>query len=178
MRGIIRGRGFAGRITSARGDGWIVNHTKVQRLWREEGLRVPQRRRRKRHGASTTGAVVRASAPDRVWAVDFQFDVTTTGSRSRSLSIVDEQTRECLDGLVMQSNTAAQLIAELDRIAAERRAYPEVFRCDNGPELACGGMAHWAAGKVGLVFVPPGEPDNYGGTGISSRSTPGCGMSA
>jgi DNA-binding IclR family transcriptional regulator len=55
----------------------VVNHKKVQRLWREEGLRVSQRRRRKRHGTSTAEATVNADAPNRVWAVDFQFDVTT-----------------------------------------------------------------------------------------------------
>jgi hypothetical protein len=59
--------------------GWIVNRKKIQRLWREEGLRVPQRRRRKRHGTTTAPDSVIADAPNRVWAVDFQFDVTTDG---------------------------------------------------------------------------------------------------
>jgi putative transposase len=50
------------------------------------------------------------------------------------------------------------LIAELDRLAAERATYPAVLRCDHGPELACVAMAEWAAGHVGLHFIPPGEP--------------------
>ena len=54
-----------------------MNHKKIQRLWREERPRVPQRRRRKRHGSSTAPDSVVADAPNRVWAVDFQFDVTT-----------------------------------------------------------------------------------------------------
>jgi transposase InsO family protein len=77
-------RGFRPAYHDARGDGWVVNHKKIQRLWREEGLRVPQRRRRKRHGISTAPDPVIADAPNRVWAVDFQFDVTTPGGRSRS----------------------------------------------------------------------------------------------
>jgi hypothetical protein len=58
--------------------------------WREEGLRVPQRRRRKRHGTSTAPATVIADAPNRVWAVDFQFDVTTDGRLIKIVSIIDE----------------------------------------------------------------------------------------
>ena len=74
----------------------MVNHKKIQRLWREEGLRVPQRRRRKRHGSSTVPEPVTADGPNRVWAVDFQFSVTTNGRPIKIVSIVDEHTRECL----------------------------------------------------------------------------------
>ena len=59
--------------------------------------------------------------------------------------------------LVERSLTAGNLIDELDRLAAQR-GYPAVLRCDNGPELACGAMADWAAGQFGLHFIPPGEP--------------------
>ena len=135
-----------------------MNHKKIQRLWREEGLRVPQRRRRKRHGTSTTPVTVVAEPPNRVWAVDFQFDVTTDGRPIKIVSILDEHTRECLGGLVERSITGEHLVAELDRLAAERGTYPAVLRCDNGPELACSAMVEWAAGQVGLHFIPPGEP--------------------
>ena len=74
------------------------------------------------------------------------------------VSIVDEHTRECLGGLVERSVTGEHLIVELDRVAAQRGAYPAVLRCDNGPELACAAMADWASGQVGLHFIPPGEP--------------------
>jgi len=150
--------GFRPAYHDARAEGWIVNHTKIQRLWREEGLRVPQRRRRKRHGTSTAPPTVTADAPNRVWAVDFQFDVTTDGRPIKIVSIVDEHTRECLGGMVERSITGEHLIAELDRLAAERGTFPAVLRCDNGPELACAAMADWAAGQVGLHFIPPGEP--------------------
>jgi putative transposase len=151
-------RGFRPAYHDARGEGWIVNHKKIQRLWRDEGLRVPQRRRRKRHGLSTAADAVTADAPDRVWAVDFQFDVTADGRPIKIVSIVDEHTRECLGGLVERSITGENLIGELDRLAAQRVGYPAVLRCDNGPELACAAMADWAAGQVGLHFIPPGEP--------------------
>ncbi len=91
--------GFRRAYHGARADGWYVNHRRLQRLWREEGLRVPQGRRRKRVGASTTAGVAVADAPNRVWAVDFQFDATTDGSPVKIVSIVDEHTRECLGGL-------------------------------------------------------------------------------
>ncbi len=134
-----------------------MNHKKIQRLWREEGLRVPQRRRRKRLGTSTAADRPLADAPNRVWAVDFQFDATTDGRPIKIVSIIDEHTRECLGGLVERSVTAEALIDELDRLA-QTRGYPAVLRCDNGPELACDAMADWAGERVGLSFIPPGEP--------------------
>ena len=150
-------REFRPAYYEARAEGWVVNHKKVQRLWREEGLRVPQRRRRKRHGATTVGAPA-ADAPDRVWAVDFQFDTTSDGRPIKIVSILDEHTRECLGGLVERSVTGTDLIGELDRVAARRGTYPAVLRCDNGPELVCAAMTQWAAGRVGLHFIPPGQP--------------------
>jgi putative transposase len=141
----------------ARGEGWTVNHKKVQRLWRAEGLRVPQRRHRKRVGSTTAPDTAIADAPNKVWAVDFQFDSTTDGRPVKIVSVVDEHTRECLGGLVERSITADRLIDELDRLAAQR-GYPAVLRCDNGPELACQAMADWADERVALAFIPPGEP--------------------
>jgi hypothetical protein len=89
-----------------------------------------------------------ADAPDRVWAVDFQFDATTDGRPIKMVSIIDEHTRECLGGLVERFITSDILIGELDRLAAHR-GYPAVLRCDNGPELACAAMADWAGARLG-----------------------------
>ena len=129
----------------------------MQRLWRYEGLRVPQRRRRKRVSTSTAPDRPTADAPNRVWAVDSQFDATTDGRPIKFVSIIDENTRECLTNLVDRSVTADVLIDELDRLAM-LRGYPAVLRCDNGPELACEAMAEWAGERVGLSFIPPGKP--------------------
>ena len=70
--------GYRRAYHDARAEGWVVNHKKIQRLWRDEGLRVPQRRRRKRVGSSTVDAPT-ADAPNVVWAVDFQFDADEHG---------------------------------------------------------------------------------------------------
>jgi hypothetical protein len=116
-------RGFRNAYRDARCEGWQVNHKKIQRLWREEGLRVPTKRRRKRLGTSTTENPPKADAPNKVWAVDFQFDATTDGRPIKIASIVDEHTRECPGGLVERNITGEDLTSELDRIAAER-GYP------------------------------------------------------
>jgi hypothetical protein len=116
-----------------------------------------------------------ADAPHRVWAVDFQSDATTDGRPIKIVSIIDEHTRECLGGLVQRSITGENLIAELDCLAAGRGTYPAVLRCDNGPELACVAMADWANSRVGLHFIPPGQP---GATATSNRSTPASATNA
>ena len=97
-----------------------MNHKRIQRLWGEEGLRVPQWRRRKHLGAGTASGLPTADAPNRLWAVDFQFDATTDGRRIKIVSIIDEHIRECLSGLVELSITADVLIDELDRLATQR----------------------------------------------------------
>jgi putative transposase len=160
LRGYARAHprwGYRRAYHDARGEGWTVNRKKLQRLWREEGLRVPQRRRRKRPGISTIDGLPSADAPNRVWAVDFQFDSTTDGRPVKIVSIVDEHTRECLGGLVARSITSENLITELDRLAAGR-GDPAGLRGDNGPELACHAMAGWAGERTGLWFIPPGQP--------------------
>jgi transposase InsO family protein len=85
-----------------RDEGWGANRKKIQRLWREEGLQVPQKtRKRRRVGTSTRPADrLRAERPDHVWALDFQFEQTSDGKILKLLNIVDEHTREELGGLV------------------------------------------------------------------------------
>jgi putative transposase len=89
--------------------------------------------------------------------------VTTDGRPIKIVSIIDEHTRECLGGMVERSITSEHLIDELECVASQRGTYAAVLRCDNGPELACGAMADWASGRVGLHFIAPGEPwrNNY-----------------
>ena len=78
------------------------------------------------------------------------------------MSTLDEHTRECLGGLVERGITGEHLIAELDRLAAERGTYPVVLRCDNGPELACSAMVDWAAGgSVCISFGPVSWRNGY-----------------
>src|SRR3954471_907142 len=83
---------------AVREEGWAVNRKKIQRLWREEGLRVPQRKRKRlRLGDSTVPAKrLRSERPNHVWALDFQFDTTSDGRTLKLLHVVDEHTREAL----------------------------------------------------------------------------------
>jgi transposase InsO family protein len=128
-----------------RREGHAVNRKKIQRLWREEGLRVPARRRkRQRLGHSTTPAErLRAEHPDHVWALDYQFDVTATGRILKLLHVVDECTRESLADLVDHSIDADATVACLDKIVAARATHPEFIRCDNGPELTANALRDW-----------------------------------
>ena len=110
---------------AVREEGWAVNRKKIQRLWREEGLRVPQR-----NGASGCGSAtrpcpparLRAERPNHVWALDFQFDTTSDGRTLKLLHVVDEHTREALGDRVARSIDADRTVARArpDR----RRARP------------------------------------------------------
>jgi putative transposase len=111
----------------------------VQRLWREEGLRVPQRKRKRRRLGESTVPVkrLRAERPIQVWAFDFQFDQTADGRVLKLLNIVDEFTREALVMLVERSIDADRTVAILERLVAERGA-PEADSGRNGvAEIAC-----------------------------------------
>ena len=105
--------------------GWQINRKRVQRLWREEALRVPvQRRKRRRVGNSTVPAKrLVAEHPDHVWAIDFQFDQTADGRILKLLHVVDEFTREALAIECRRRIDADATVAVLDRIA------PNVARC-------------------------------------------------
>jgi transposase InsO family protein len=143
-----------------REEGWEINRKRVQRLWREEGLRVPQRtRKRRRLGESTAGEDrLRAERPGHVWAFDFQFDQTADGRVLKLLNVVDEFTRESLAMHVARSITADETVEVLAELACERGA-PTCVRCDNGPEMTAHALADWcAAAGTGTVFIEPGSP--------------------
>jgi putative transposase len=143
-----------------REQGWEVNRKRVQRLWREEGLRVPRRKRKRRRvGQSTVPAKrLRAERPNQVWAFDFQFDQTADGRVLKLLNIVDEFTRESLEMLVERSIDADTVAATLDRLVAERRA-PEHLRMDNGPEMTANALRDWCQfSDTGTAYIEPGSP--------------------
>ncbi len=143
-----------------RQEGWEVNRKRVQRLWREEGLRVPQRaRKRRRLGDSTVPAKrLRAERPNQVWAFDFQFDQTADGRALKLLNVVDEFTREALLMLVERNIDADRVVSELERLVVERRA-PEYLRCDNGPEMTAHALSDWCVlSGTGTAYIEPGSP--------------------
>ena len=142
-------------------EGWVLNRKKVQRLWREEGLRVPPRRRkRQRLGNSITPCErLRAERPDHVWAMDYQFDVTASGRVIKILHVVDELTRESLSDLVEHSIDADATVATLDKIVGVRGVHPSFIRCDNGPELTANSLRDWCRfAGTGTSYIEPGSP--------------------
>ncbi len=141
--------------------GWAVNRKKIQRLWREEGLRVPQQRRKKRRlGSSTVPADrLRAEHPNQVWALDFQFDVTADGRTLKLLNIVDEFTRQALAIITDRSIDADRTVATLEQIVTDRSTAPSFVRCDNGPELTANALRDWCRFTgTGTAYIEPGSP--------------------
>ena len=109
----------------------MVNRKRVQRMWREEGLRVPAHPpKRRRVGTSTVPAVrLTAEGPNQVWAMDLLFDVTSDGRPFKVLSMCDEFTRESIGGELARSITADDIVRVLDGVVAARGA-PRFIRCD------------------------------------------------
>jgi putative transposase len=144
-----------------REQGWEVNRKRVARLWREEGLRVPQRKRKRRRlGDSSVPATrLRAERPNQLWAFDFQFDQTADGRTLKLMNIVDEFTRESLVMLVARSIDADTVVATLERLIAERGVAPELLRMDNGPEMTAHALQDWCEfSKTGTAYIEPGSP--------------------
>ena len=142
-------------------EGWALNRKRVQRLWREEGLRVPARRRkRQRLGDSTVPADrLRAERPDHVWALDFQFDQTADGHILKLLHIVDEFTREALEIGCERRIDADEAVSRLERIVSETGRVPAFIRADNGPELTANAIRDWCRfSKTGSAYIEPGSP--------------------
>jgi len=143
----------------ARRAGWKANNKRIRRLWRAEGLRVPQRRRKKR--LAGIGINVGAMCPIRpniVWAMDFQFDTTADGRQIKFLNIIDEFTREALAIEIDRSINADDVVAVLDRLALARGA-PVYVRCDNGPEFIAYAIADWCRfNDANSIFIDPGSP--------------------
>ncbi len=153
-----------------------MNRKRVQRLWREEGLRVPRRRRKRpRLGESTVPAErLRAERPGHVWAFDFQFDQTADGRALKLMNVVDEFTREALVMLVQRSIDADKAVSELERLVADRGA-PTHLRMDNGPKMTAHALRGWCElSRTGTAYIEPGSP---GRTRSLRASTPACAMS-
>lgn len=136
--------------------GEVVNPKRVYRLWKQEGLRRPQRRRKPRHKRG--GAVpLRAAYPNHVWTYDFMEDAAA-GRKLRLLTIIDEFTRESLEIEVARSLPAPAVINVLSRLFAHRGA-PVYVRRDNGPEFVAVAIKEWLAQcGVKTHYIDPGSP--------------------
>jgi putative transposase len=138
-------------------EGLVVNHKRTERIYREEGLALRRKRRRK----EAAGARVIIPAPqsaNQKWSMDFVTESVVTGRRFRALTIVDEYSRECPAIEVDTSLGGARVVGVLERLA-EIRGLPEVITVDNGPEFAGKVLDEWAYRKgVRLSFIRPGKP--------------------
>jgi putative transposase len=138
-------------------EGMLANHKRVYRLYREEGLamRIRQRRRIRWSGAAVKPA---ASQPNERWSMDFVSDCVSSSKVIRMLTIVDDCTRECPAIEVDTSLGGLRVGRVLDRIASER-GLPEAIVVDNGPEFRGRALAAWSEERgVRLEFIQPGKP--------------------
>ncbi len=136
-----------------RREGWPVNHKRVERLLRLEGLQVGQRPRRKR---ATVAPV--PQRPDERWSMDFVRDTTSDGRPFRVWALVDDLTRECPLLSVDRSLPARRVVEALEALLLVRQPLATIV-CDNGPEFVSLALDQWAATRgIRLDFITPGRP--------------------
>ena len=143
-----------------RSEGFRVNVKRIYRLWRKEGLKVPQKQRKKKRLGCSANSCVRHRAEhiDHVWAYDFVSDQITDGRTLKFLTVEDEYTREALAIEVERSITSTDLIETL-RYLFEVRGAPKFIRSDNGPEFIAQALRRWLAESgVGTLYIEPGAP--------------------
>lgn len=140
-----------------RREGTVVNHKKVERLWRQSHLTVVVKRRRRRRGKPLERPI-RALYPNHVWAYDFMEDSCLSGRKLRILTVVDEFTRESHEAYVDYSIRAEQVLEVLAFLFAVYGA-PEFIRSDNGPEFIACAIQEWLrAIGVQTAYIEPGKP--------------------
>jgi putative transposase len=140
-----------------RREGWLVNHKKIERIYRDEGLSL-QRRRRKKRAAVPRVALPRPTQPGRYYAMDFVHDRLATGRRFKCLTMTDPCSKEVPVIEVDVSIGGARVCRILDRLFLTR-PLPETLILDNGPEFAGTALDAWAAQHgVQLHFIQPGRP--------------------
>ena len=135
------------RITALlRERGWSVNHKRIERIWRREGLKVPRREQKRGRPWLSDGSCVRLRPlrPNHVWAYDFVATRTHDGRGVRLLTIMDEYTRECLAIRAERSIRSSDVIETLTGLMTSR-GVPEHIRSDNGPEFTAKSIREWLA---------------------------------
>ncbi len=140
--------------------GWQVNHKRVERLWRREGLKVPQRQPKRGRLWLTGGSCIRhrAERKDHVWSYDFVLERSHDGRAIRTLVVVDEYTRECLAARVARRLRSEDVIDTLADLFVQRGT-PEYLRSDNGSEFTAKVVREWLeALGVTTLFIAPGSP--------------------
>lgn len=145
-----------------RREDWVINRKRVYRVYRELGLAV-RRKKRKRVAQANRRPRVVPLAPNIQWSMDFMRDTLASGQVFRTLNIVDDGTRECLAIEVKVSLTGSCTARTLDAVAQERGRYPTRVVLDNGPECTSQVLDQWAYEHgVELAFIRPGKPTENG----------------
>ena len=136
---------------------WVVNHKRVYRIYREEGLSM-RRRKSRRFRAEARVPLVRPTRANQMWTMDFTRDSLADGRKFRTLNLMDGYTREALCLEVDTSLPGLRVVQVLERVAQER-GLPEAIQVDNGPEFISRVVDQWAyAHGVALHFIDPGKP--------------------
>jgi putative transposase len=149
------------RITAMlKSENWMVNHKRVERIWRKEGLKVPAKQPKRRRLWLSDGSCIRLRPEykDHVWSYDFVKSHTADGRGFRILTIIDEFTRECLALYVARSITSREVIEQLYELFI-LRGVPEHIRSDNGSEFTAKAIRQWLANLgVKTLYIEPGSP--------------------
>lgn len=149
------------RVTALlRGEGWLVNHKRVARLWRREGLKVPQKQPKRGRLWLRDGSCVRRRPAYRhhVWAYDFVAERTHDGRPLKILAVVDEYSRECLALVVARRLRSTDVLETLADLFVAHGA-PAYLRSDNGPEFTAELVRAWLqALSVETLFIERGSP--------------------
>src|SRR5246127_2051088 len=152
-----RGFGYRRVHILLKREGYVVNHKKLFRLYREEKLAVRRRGGRKR-AIGTRAPMMVPMAPNDRWSLDFVSDQLTDGRRFRILTVVDDCTRECLALVADTSLSGTRVARELDRLMIER-GKPKMVVSDNGSELTSNAILTWAdRTRVDWHYIAPGKP--------------------
>jgi putative transposase len=141
-------------------DGWRVNHKRVERIWREEGLKVPKKQPKRKRLWLNDGSVVRLKPmhKNHVWSYDFVHERTSDGRAIRMLTVIDEFTRECLAIHVGRKMDSNEVLYKLSELFIEH-GIPENIRSDNGPEFIAERLRKWLFNLcVNTAFIEPGSP--------------------
>ena len=149
------------RITALlRRDGWRVNHKRVERMWRQEGLKVPQKQPKRGRLWLNDGSCVRLRPTHRnhVWSYDFVADRTRDGRAIKILTVIDEYSRESLAIVVARKIKSDDVLHCLTDLFVKYEP-PEHIRSDNGPEFTAKAVRNWL-GRIGVktLFIEPGSP--------------------
>lgn len=149
------------RITvMLREEGFKVNHKRVERLWRREGLKVPKKQPKRNRLWLNDGSCVRLRPAyrDHVWSYDFMHERTSDGRAFRLLTLIDEYSRQCLSIDVARCLGSDEVLERLTWLMATR-GVPAYIRSDNGGEFTARAVRDWLS-RVGVktLFIEPGSP--------------------